>query len=490
MDRERLREIVLVKAIEDSDKVGVVISHTERIRVTQSVRSANGYPPTGPIGSVSEELLSKMLADRASALLQPVQSQYTILQDVIETSRWPSILVYLAVPLGLFSGFGIRWISDWDRINLMNASIAVLVVWNAAAYLSMLLFACAGIFAEKPSESFWASRAANFVSRRLTRLKRTTTKANVVLGQAIAGFVSEWSVAGSKLLGHQLRRLLHIGAACVGLGLIAGFYYTTWDHEFSAGWASTHDTAQVKKIADRYLEPLSPVIDVKYPRTVAEFETLHFGSPSYVRTNALPWVHLLSLFLLLTVVLPRLLLAAWSTYLIGEDRRRAGLPDGLLSYAGSALGIPILGEKRSVAVFPYDYVASPTITQRLEQQIDSEFGPTARPRIEAAIARGDEDHIGQALGDASQTAVGLAIICSLKRRPRTKYHGLLLSKAHDRHLSPALGMALKLIVDEEWRKPRFSPHWLHRRRISSHKRAWARIAKQSRVTISFMEATP
>jgi hypothetical protein len=488
MNQDKLREIVLIKAIEESDRPGVVISHPERARATVAALTANGLASDGNHDQVPSNVLAKTISDRASILIEPILAKYPIFDDVIASSRWPVLLAVVVLPLALTSGFGIRWFSDWHRINIMAAPIAGLVIWNVILYLAILISWLSSPLRSNHRNSIWTGYAARFIGRRMRPLVSQTTRVNLILGQAVGRFESGWGVAAGPIIGQQLRRLAHLAGASVGIGLISGFYFFTWDKQFNAGWESTQAAAMVKSLADHCLRPFATWVTIDYPTSVSDFENLSFKSANYISTPALPWVHLLSLFICAIVVVPRLLLAGWASIRIARLERSPHLPECLVAYAGARIGAKGVGLPTTIAVFPYPTALSGATKHRLAAHVAGEFGVSAIPQVQATIPLGNEHLIEKAIGKASETADGLVITCPLHSKPRDRSHGVLLGKAHDRMLSPALGMDLLLLINESWPKPRCMPNWVHNMRRASRKKLWTRFANRYRVEASFLPA--
>ena len=89
------------------------------------------------------------------------------------------------------------------------------------------------------------------VARRLGPLLARTAQVDTVLGEAVRRFAADWSEAAAPLLGRHLRRWLHLGAAAVAAGLIAGLYLRGLVLRYEAGWESTFlDPPQVKALID------------------------------------------------------------------------------------------------------------------------------------------------------------------------------------------------------------------------------------------------
>lgn len=487
MNPDLLREVVLVKAIEESDRVGDIISRKERERATRKARIANGLPETGPIDSITDEQLAKTISDRASILASPVVAKYPVFEDVFEGIRWPTLLLVLVLPLAFISGLGIRWISGLNRFNFMSAPVALLILWNLLIYIGLLgawLFTFRRRGYQK--KHFWRDRAARLINRRIAPLVSQTSKIDMTLGEAIARFVASWNIAAGPVIGQRLRQVAHTAAAIVAFGLIVGLQYGTWDKEFLGGWESSRTSATVKALSDLCLKPFTVIVDIDYPKSLQAFEALKFTSPDYASTPVLPWVYLVSLLLVATIILPRLVLTGLASLRIAIFERTNVLPEGLQGYARATLGLRGCEPPLTVAVFTYEIAVTLDLQKRLRGTVQDAFGGGAVPKLCGAVAVGNERSIANLIGEAANDCQGLVILTSIQSEPDDKHHGILLATAHDRLLSPALGIELKLLIDDLWSTPWGVPARLQRWRKSRRKRFWRRFARNYRVSATFI----
>jgi hypothetical protein len=116
-------------------------------------------------------------------------------------------------------------------------------------------------------------------------------------------------------------RLLHVCAATLAAGAIAGLYIRGIALEFRAGWQSTFlDPTDVARLLHLVLAPGAWLTGIAIP------DAAHLATIGGDRAgeNAAPWIHLYAATLLLVVIVPRLALAtlAW----IGERRRARRFP--------------------------------------------------------------------------------------------------------------------------------------------------------------------
>jgi hypothetical protein len=114
---------------------------------------------------------------------------------------------------------------------------------------------------------------------------------------------------------------MHTAAAALALGLIAGLYLRGLVMDYRAGWQSTFlDAGAVQALLGVVLAPAAWLTGVAVP----EVAPLRLAPGAAASASAAPWIHLLAATLMLTVVLPRLLLAGRAAW--GAARLSQRLP--------------------------------------------------------------------------------------------------------------------------------------------------------------------
>ena len=112
--------------------------------------------------------------------------------------------------------------------------------------------------------------------------------------------------------GRAHRAALHLAAAALGLGLVAGLYLRGLVLDYRVGWESTFlDAATVQPLLATLLAPASALSGIAVP-DVAGVQALRLPQAEGTDASAAPWIHLYALQLALCVLLPRLVLALWA----------------------------------------------------------------------------------------------------------------------------------------------------------------------------------
>jgi hypothetical protein len=310
---------------------------------------------------------------------------------------------------------------------------------------------------------------------------------DTVLGSAVRRYVADWSDAGAPVLAQQLRLWLHLAAAAVAAGLIVGLYQRGIGHHYVAGWESTWFTApQVKWAIDTLFGTVASWSGIGLPRSVEEVQRLEFLPDGTGGGTAAPWIHLIALSLMCTVVLPRLVLAGVAWFRSDRLQRTSHLPGSISAYARTVLGAGGQGLQTVVNVIPYAFEPRPPSVARLEPLMQEMFGRGARPRMQRIVPYGEEDSLRTVLDRESRAAGGFVILMSLASTPEVENHGVVISAARDRARAPSAGSPFRLVIDESAYAERFAADPSLAGRIDERRRLWREFARGYGVEPCFM----
>lgn len=291
-------------------------------------------------------------------------------------TRWPAWAGWAAAAAGLLAGLA-GDIAASDRfMNLLAPPLLGLLAWNLLVYL--------GLVAARLHRGGGRPVVATRLARRLLALRLRGTGSNP--SAAASHFVAAWSQAIQPLAAVRLAGMLHLGAAALALGVIAGLYLRGLAFEYRAGWASTFlEPGQVSVLLGWLFGPASLLTGIELP-DAARLAAMRI--PPGPGERAGDWIHLQAATLGLAIVLPRLVLAALAS------RRERQLADGfavplsqprlaaLLRARHGAVGI--------VQVIPYAAELGQAARDRLAALLAAAFGPDILVRVAPGIAFGDE----------------------------------------------------------------------------------------------------
>ena len=222
---------------------------------------------------------------RAALALPRLQQRDVSAQRWLARRGWHPAWVVLALLFGLVFGLGVDQLGPPQRVNLLAPAVWMVVVWNFAVYLALLLPGHGSSLRE------WM---AGWGLGRSAGSHGTTSPTLLWAQHALPLSIKRWAV------------LLHSASAALGLGLIAGLYLRGLVLDYRAGWQSTFlDASMVQTLLGGLLAPASLVSGITMPAVAP----LQLAPGAAAQASAAPWIHLYGTTLLLAVVLPRTLLA-------------------------------------------------------------------------------------------------------------------------------------------------------------------------------------
>ena len=207
---------------------------------------------------------------------------------------------------------------------------------------------------------------------------------------AVRRFAALWFERSRQLAALRAETALHVGAAALALGLIAGLYARGLVLDYRAVWESTFlDVGSARSVVTTVFGPAARLSGIALPDE-AGFAALRFvPGGSVVGAPAAPWIHLIALTLLGAVVVPRALLALGCAALATMRTRRFAVP---LSepYFQRLLRLRKGGPAR-VSVHPYGTTPTPQATLGLRALLAASLGPRLEVRVAPPVAFGAEE---------------------------------------------------------------------------------------------------
>ena len=287
--------------------------------------------------------------------------------------------------------------------------------------------------------------------------------------KALQAFATQWLRFSAPLSAVRASALLHAASAALAAGLIAGLYLRGLVLDYRATWESTFLAAQSAHTALAFLfAPAQALSGITLPG-VAGFEALRaVHGDATAGVTAAPWIHLWALTLLLFVVLPRSLLAGWSTLRAEWLARRVALP--LAEPYFQRLTQLQRGDVARVQVLPYANTPTPQAVLGLRALLADAFGEGAFLQISPTLAFGAEDDAAAQHTLPPRTTLAVALF-DLSATPEAENQGrfvrLLAARA-----APAA--ATIVLVDDTGCVRRFGSDTT---RLTQRREAWRRFAE-------------
>jgi hypothetical protein len=471
MREQTLRAVLMVKAIEEVDVAGTVIPSGDRAQATREAARSVGLA-TDAAPAPADAQLARAVGERAERLTGPLAERYPIVAEVLGRTRTSTWILAALLLLAVASGVGLSALDGSRRINILAFPFIGLIAWNLAVYAALGIGALrrrrAG--AGRPAlAGRWAGAA---FAARLAPLVRRTARVHAVLAKAIGGYVASWIDVGGAMIAQHARRWLHLAAAALAIGLIAGLYVRGLVLRYEAGWESTFlGASQVRTILGLLYGPVAGWSGVDLPRSLQEIEALRWPDGG---GDAAPWIHLIALSLACLVVVPRLLLAGFASVQLARLCRPKKLPEELRSYAVDVLrGAGIVRSSGITSVTPYAYEPSDASLAGLEHWLESLTGHDVRLDRRTTLRYGEEDMAGTAFDLGAHRVADLhVLLMNLAATPEAENHGVVIAAARDSARRARPPASLRVVVDESAYAVRFAGDASLASRLEERRRLW------------------
>lgn len=469
MNESVARDVMLVRAIETADQQHVVLSEEDRLYASRSARelaqwkaSETGASPTA----------ADFLQQRAEQILRRISERNPSFATLTHPRTLMARLGMLMPLMALVFGAVTDHITDPHRVDLLSAPLLLIVLWNLCVYALMLLSALRILPHSLPGLQWLEPGLATGMSG---RPRRAPGKMPAVLWSSLLGFFKEWALASRPLNGARLARMVHLSAALFALGAVLSLYARGILSQYGAGWESTFlDASQVHAILSALFAPARLVFQLP-GFSVGEIDALRFmpgAVPPAVQAGA-RWVHLYAATLLLLVIVPRLLLAAWAHRRAGRLRRDFPVPleqpyfRRLTAFLGSR---PVL-----LRVLPYSFNLSEAQDRGLSALATLVLGEQARVMLRPSSSYGEDARIASSApaavnddspGTGDENVVTM-VLFSLAATPEPQNHGAFLQQVAQASSQPVIAL-----IDESGYVERIGAQAGGTRRIAERIALW------------------
>ena len=308
LDEASARQLVLVRAIEDVDQQGKLLSEVERDQLEREALASSRQTAAGGID------FAQYLQQRARRVLAAVenrQPRVAALQDGDPWRGWWMAGLPLAACV---LGAAIDRIDNPQQVNMLSPPLLGVLAWNLVIYLFLL---AAPLLPRR-----WGPGAPLAVLRRWAAgLPGPGRRTGRLRTDVLARFHEQWLQATGTQQALWLRQLLHLSAAGWALGLAFSIILGGLVREYRVGWESTLlDLGQVHAFLSALFAPVVLLLPFD-PFSAGDLQRMAFRSGAAVAPGeAARWVWMYVALLALVVVVPRLLLAGWTAW----RRQRAG----------------------------------------------------------------------------------------------------------------------------------------------------------------------
>ncbi|THC39245.1 DUF2868 domain-containing protein [Massilia sp. Mn16-1_5] len=416
MNEQVARRVVLVRAIESADTDHQVLSEDDRKYASRSARELAAWQAADSKAPATQEHFLEQRSDQIIKRLAERTPAFATFQR--RGLGLPGF--WAALPLlALFAGALLDRIADPHRVDLLSAPLLFIIGWNLLVYLILLIWAVI-----PGRKTGWAGQG---LLRRLSVGKAALPrKLPGALATGMTNFMTEWALLSEPLTRARLSRTVHLSAAAFALGAVLSLYARGLLTQYVAGWESTFlDATQVHTLLSWLFTPVLFLFPFLQGFSLADIESLRFsaGTPA---TGGERWVHLYGATILLLVVLPRLLLAAFAGWRARRLARRfpLELEHPYFRRLADSIGA---GTPAVLRVLPYSFTLDEARDRGLWTVAAMALGAQARVLLRPTVPYGEEPK--EALRDTSLEEAGVTVtaaLFSLAATPEKENHGAFL----------------------------------------------------------------
>lgn len=353
MRQRALQAVLLVHAIEQADLAGDALPLGDRIDATREAVDGRPLPPTGAGGAIDGDA-ERLLARRANALLVRLRVRSPGIDHILAAAAGPTgldrTLLLLAFALGVALAF-----ADGRQIDIFAYPLIGLVIWNLIVYLILIIRAfrsveqdsrAAGTVAARELATVrrdgffrrWLAGAyANRVRARIDALITHSIGFNAPLAPGLRRFAVDWSELGRLLFRERSRRLLHLAAILLAVGLMAGYGLRGWILRQAAGWGATvFGPASAHTALVTLYGAASAVSGIPIP-SAHDIQALAWTGPASGGGSAGPWLYLIDWTALIYIVLPRVIAVIVTTLSLWRHSATLRTPATFPGYLAAVL---------------------------------------------------------------------------------------------------------------------------------------------------------
>ncbi len=438
MDENTARRLLLVRAFDSAESPLWTADDAAWASRLAAETVPAGAPPL------------RFLAERAHHALQRIEPRERGAARWLAVGGWRWRWVLAAALLGGLFGLAADVLGRAALVDVLAPPSWAVIVWNLLVYAVLLVGALRppgkGGVLRRSLLAWWRRAAGKGPLREAT---------------------AQWAALSAPLTLSRVAALLHVAAAAVGAGLVAGLYLRGLVFDYRAGWQSTFlDAETVHRTLAWLLAPASALTGIAVP-DIAAMEALRVTPAAAAPTaTAAPWIHLYAAMLGLMVIVPRLLLAVGSLSRAAWQSRHLVLPLDEAYFQG--LLRRHRGGVASVRVCPHAAPPGAAAALGLRTLLAQEFGDGVQVQMAEVTRLGDEDLAARPPSGAAPS-LQVALV-DLGATPETDSHGRFVEAL--RRAAPAA--PLVLLADETAFARRFAtlPD-----RLAERRAAWRQFAQ-------------
>jgi len=464
MTLAQLAKVLLVQACEEHDPDHKFILRYER----ELPRHGRSDPPGDTATEDPARTGEARVIERAEHISDRLTQKHPALTSAFAVLRI-KMPVTLLIGCALVGGFLADPIGPAGHINLLNFPLLTLLLWNAVAYVGLLY----NMILPRPSRDRSQPSLSGLVEwllglsvkGRLSRLRSERAQSSDEqqwIAASLATYAARLLHSGRDLLITHARSLLHVAAAALAIGVIAGLYLRGFSFLYKAGWDSTFMEAEgVHTFLSILFAPAGWFLGTPMPgvEAIANLQ-------GTARANAAIWIHFWAITTVLFIVLPRTLLA--STAWMRKARLAADVQLPSNEPYFRRLLNPYRGKGLLVEVLPYSHRVKEADDRFLAFLSDA-FGVLADIHVGNSVQYGDRHSHVPADFDRGLCVV---VVFNVAQAPE-ETHGEFLEELKATIRGRGQPNMLLVLLDCE-----AYAQIDHEKRLKERCQAWATLAKE------------
>jgi hypothetical protein len=485
MREAQLRDVLLVKALEETPGMEALISESDRRAATREARRNVGDAANADLENRASGLsrrAQRMLAVRAELLLTPLARSHPFIGKLSQFAQSSALLRWALIVASAVFGGALSMLDGTKHIDLLSLPTFGLIAWNLLVYAAIAAGALRSRERKRVRGAFLPGLVAASVLRKVRRFVTASGDYSAALAEALDRFVREWLEVSRPLLLARATRLFHLCAAAAGVGLICALYLRSLTIDYSAGWESTFlDPADVYRLVSIVYGPASAVTGIPVP------DASHLAAIRWENggggERAAYWIHLLAASVALFIVAPRLALAALSTLSIWRRASNATLPMSLGAYFAETFGAAAGPD--AVTVVPYGYEPTEAALDELRRRLVAAAGGGTAFVFVAPVGYGDESEL---LRDVAHDRQGelLILLLNLAATPEEENHGSAIDRVLRSGAAAGPRKAL-VVIDEQPYAARMLAQGGAAERMTERRRLWAEFVERRGAVACFID---
>lgn len=462
------RDVLLVRAVEGADRERTLITDADRQHAARAAAELTRWSASERGEAASA---ARFVEKRAELLVGKLAERERRLTQAARAMKWRPWIGWLLPLAAVLFGAFFQQLGDWQRINVLAFPLLTIVLWNLAVYAALAVRWITGLAGGPRAPTGLRRLVAGTAQRGARRLSGPA-------GAAFATFVGDWTRASAPLLLARAGRVLHLAAALLAVGAIAGLYVRGLVFEFRAGWESTFlEPAQVHALLAFLLGPAASALAMPFP-SVADVAAIRW--PDSPGESAARWIHWYALTVAVLVIAPRLALALLARWRERHYMRR--FPVALEDPYFRRLLAGFAPQGTQLRVVPYSYTLDEPSHRGLRDAARALLGDGTELALRPPVGFGAEASAASGLDPADRSVTLTAALFSLASTPEHENHGAFVET-----LRAAVGPRLLAFVDEAPYRRRLGDAPGAQARLAERRHAWSAFCTAHRIAVAFVD---